>query len=353
MKKFNVKKFIIFIVICALILFLLVGGIFLFLTTSTGKETEKKEFLVEEGESFSTIIDDLKENDLIRSELVFKIMLKIKNPTNLDAGVFYLNRGMNNFEIIDALSKRNLNNPNAITVTIPEGKHITDIASILADNTNNTKDDYLNVWNSSEYIDKVIGKYWFITEEIKKEGIRYPLEGYFFSSTYEFQNKDVTPEEVGYVLLDQMEKILNEYKNDINESKYNVHELLTMASIVEYEAILDEDRAIISGIFYKRIDEGMKLQSCATVGYAINEWKLSYNSSDLNVDSPYNTYYYGGLPIGPASSPSEESIKASIYPEESEYYYFLADVCSENPKTYFSKTLSEHEQKSRKYLTCY
>ena len=93
-------------------------------------------------------------------------------------------------------------------------------------------------------------------------------------------------------MLNQMELVLENYKDDIKSSKYSIHELLTMASIIEHEAILDEDRPIIAGVFYNRLNDGMKLQSCATVGYAIGEWKLSYDETDLLVDSVYNTYYY-------------------------------------------------------------
>lgn len=319
----------------------------------TGKANEEIEFEVESGESFNTIIEDLKEEDLIKSEFFFKIFLKIKNPSNLDAGIYKLNKGMNAGDLVNTLSKRNTFNKDAINITIPEGKHISDIAEILGESTNTTKEMYLDAWKNSEFLDTLINKYWFITDEIKNDKIRYPLEGYFFPSTYELLNKDVTPEYVAYKLLDQMEVVLNKYKEKIEESNYTVHELLTLASMVEYEAVLDEDRALISGVFYNRLNNDMKLESCATVGYAIDEWKLSYTNADLKVDSPYNTYVYGGLPVGPANMPSEKSIIAAINPEGSEYYYFLGDVCSEDGKTYYSKTLSEHEEKVSQYLTCY
>ena len=106
----------------------------------------------------------------------------------------------------------------------------------------------------------------------------------------------------------------------ILKSKYTFHQILTMASIVEYEAILDEERPKIAGVFYNRLENpgyetvGL-LQSCATLGYAIDQWKLIYSYADFQVDSPYNTYRYKGLPIGPGGMPGEPSIKAAIYPE--------------------------------------
>ena len=351
-RKFNVFKFIIFLICVILFFGLILAMTFIFMLRPTGNKNETVKLNVETGSTYYSLIDELKEEDLIKSELVFKIYLKFRSPKNLDAGVYNLNKGMSVSELIDALEERNTNNPDAVVVTIPEGKRIEEIAEIMSKTINKTKEELLLTWNNSEFIDEVISKYWFITEDVKKEGIRYSLEGYFFPSTYELQNKEVSEKDVAYTLLDQMEKELEEYKEVLENSNYTIHELLTMASIVEYEAILDEDRPIIAGVFYNRLNDGMKLQSCATVGYAIGEWKLSYDETDLLVDSVYNTYYYSGFPIGPANAPSKKSIEAAIYPEDTIYYYFLADVCSENPKTYFSETLSEHNRKASEYLTC-
>lgn len=152
-------------------------------------------------------------------------------------------------------------------------------------------------------------------------------------------------------MLDKMDEVLSKYKEEISNSKFNVHEILTLASIVEHEAILDSDRPMIAGVFINRLDKSMKLQSCATVGYAINEWKLSYNYKDLQTDSPYNTYFYEGLPIGPGNMPGELSIEAVLRPTKHDYYYFLANVNDkDSKKTYYSKTYSEHRQKCVKYL---
>ena len=196
----------------------------------------------------------------------------------------------------------------------------------------------------------MIDKYWFLTDVIKKEGIRYSLEGYFFPDTYSIL-KESKIEDITYKMLDKMDEVLSKYKEEISNSKFNVHEILTLASIVEHEAILDSDRPMIAGVFINRLDKSMKLQSCATVGYAINEWKLSYNYKDLQTDSPYNTYFYAGLPIGPGNMPGELSIKAVLRPTKHDYYYFLANVNDkDSKKTYYSKTYLEHSQKCVKYL---
>lgn len=317
------------------------------------KNSELKEIVIESGASSSDIAKILKDNNLIKSELGFLIYIKLTNKDNLKASKYEFSEDMGVKKIVSMLTLGNKYNPDLVKVTIPEGKHISEIASIYSEHTNNSKDYLLDSWNDLDFVKEVINKYWFVTDDVLDEDIRYSLEGYFFPATYEFINKDVKASDIAYEMLDKTDEVLSKYKDKLDASKYNVHEILTLASIVEYEAILDEDRPKIAGVFYNRLDDNKLLQSCATVGYAIDEWKLSYNSDDLDTDSKYNTYYYKGLPIGPGNSPSEKSIEAVLNPESHNYYYFLANVCDpESNETYYSKTLDEHNAKKRKYLTC-
>lgn len=299
--------------------------------------------------TYLSIAHDLKEKGLIRSESFYKIYVKIFKPNNLQKGTYELNQNMGVKKIIDKLEGHDALIDSA-RFTIPEGKHITDVASIISNVTNYSVEQLLEYWQSSEFIDKVITKYWFIDDDIKNPNLRYALEGYFFPATYDIL-KDATIEDISYKMLDKMSEVLNKYKEEITKSSLSIHELLTLSSIVEYEAVLDEDRAMIAGVFYNRLNKNMLLQSCATVGYAIDEWKLSYTNKDLATDSLYNTYKYAGLPIGPGGLPSENSIKAALFYSEHDYLYFLANVYDENDKkTYYSKTYSEHQQKCRTYL---
>jgi len=348
----NFRNMAIFLVIICFVTIIGMYGIYKYKIGPTGKDKTDIEFIVEKGMTFSTIAESLEEKDLIHSETFYKFYLKINDVGKLEQGKYYLNKSMGVEGIIKELSKGSAYNPDVVKVTIPEGKHLEEVAEYVSDVTNNSKEDILNIWNSEDFIDEVINKYWFITDEVKDSRIRYALEGYLFPSTYELLNKDVDAKYVAYKMLDQMNNVLSEYKTDIENSGYSVHEILTMASIVEHEAILDEDRPVIAGVFYNRIDQGIKLGSCATVGYAIGEWKLTYSNSDLKTDSPYNTYYYAGLPIGPGNMPSKKSIEAAINPTDTDYLFFIADVCSQNPKTYFSKTNAEHEALIDKYLGC-
>ena len=346
MKKYcNIYKF---VIIFLVVLIILTCGSYKIGTSSVSKDSFEVKITIPKESTYLSISNLLKENNLIRSESFYKIYNKIFKPNNLKAGIYTLNRNMNVKEIVDTL-EGNVKSEE-ITITIPEGKHIEEVAEIISSKINMSKEDILLYWQNEEVLNSLIDKYWFLTDVIKKEGIRYSLEGYFFPDTYSIL-KESKIEDITYKMLDKMDEVLSKYKEEISNSKFNVHEILTLASIVEHEAILDSDRPMIAGVFINRLDKSMKLQSCATVGYAINEWKLSYNYKDLQTDSPYNTYFYEGLPIGPGNMPGELSIEAVLRPTKHDYYYFLANVNDkDSKKTYYSKTYSEHRQKCVKYL---
>lgn len=331
------------------IFLILIISIFTYLNkigpVSNNKTT--KIITIEKGMSYLSITNLLKKENLIKSKFFYKMYIKLNNPKPLKYGVYKLNETMGIKDIIKALT----NDSEKLLITVPEGKHLEKVATIVSEKTLHKKEDILSAWNDLDFIDEIIEKYEFIDKSIKKEGIRYPLEGYLFPSTYELANLNEAPELIAFKMLDQMNVIYNKYKEEINKSFLSFHEILTLASIIEYEAILDEERPIIAGVFYNRLNDNMKLKSCATIGYAINEWKLTYNKNDMNVDSPYNTYKYLGLPIGPGNMPGEKSIEAVLYPKKTDYYYFLAIVFDNNSKeSYFSKTYKEHQQKCVKYL---
>ncbi len=356
MKKFS-SLAVFLVIISALIIF--VGCISYNIGIGpVSKNDTLKEIEITKGNSYLTISKLLKDNKLIKSESFYKIYIKIFKPEKLEVCTYKLSENMGVKKIIQELEKGCKTNPDVVRVTIPEGRHIEEIAEIMASKTNNTKEQLLKAWNDKKFIDELIQKYEFITDEVKNSKIRYALEGYLFPSTYELLNKNVSPEYIANLMLDQMDKIYQKYKDDIKKSKYTFHEILTMASIVEYEAILDEERPIIAGVFYNRLENPNyetvgKLQSCATLGYAINKWKLIYLDSDKAVDNPYNTYYYQGLPPGPGGMPGEKSIEAAIKPAKTDYYYFMANVCDpNNKKSEFSKTYAEHARKAKVLENC-
>lgn len=344
------KKIVISLTSAIIIIFLILL-LYIYSISAVTKNSSKVTLEIAENSTYYSIASLLKENNLIRSELSYKIYIKLNKPNNLQAGKYELDSNMNLDEIIKTLENNEIVIEHGPTFLISEGKHITDVAYMISTVSNLNENDLLEYWSNDTVLDELINKYWFITDEVKNSKLRYNLEGYFFPATYEIASKDVSSSYVTYMMLDKTNEILSKYKTEIENSNFSVHEILTLASIVENEAILSSDRPKIARVFLNRLNNDMPLQSCATIGYAINEWKLTYTFSDLSVDSPYNTYKYLGLPVGPGNMPGEDSIKAVLYPDDNDYLYFLANVYdSSDNKTYYSRTYFEHQQKCLEYL---
>ena len=169
----------------------------------------------------------------------------------------------------------------------------------------------------------------------------YPLEGYLYPETYIITDTNATAEEVTEMILDHTDSMLSQRRESIEASGWTVHQFLSLASVVESESLFDEDRPKIAGVFINRLDAGMPLQSDITVLYALQEKKVDVTYADLEVDSPYNTYKYTGLPIGPVSAVSSRGMDDTLNYEGSDYLYFFA---KEDGTVIYSKTYEEHEQ---------
>ena len=339
------KKKLLLIILSTILI--LIVGIILFYNIGLGavsSDSSEVEFVIEEGSTYYSVINKLKNENLIKNELCFKIYIKLNSKNRLEAGTYLIRKNMSVKEIVEVLDEGNTYNPDVINITFKEGKNMRWIASTIASNTNNTEEDVYNLLNDKTYLNELINNYWFIDEAILNKDIYYALEGYLFPNTYEYMNKDVTVKEIFKSMLDEMDLKLNAYKEDIQNNKYSVHELLTLASIVELEGKANSDRAGIAGVFYNRLNSGWTLGSDVTTYYAA---KVDMSERDLYVNEINDRNYYntrsdflaGKLPIGPISNPSIDSIKAVLYPTNSEYYYFVAD---KNGKTYFTYTYLEH-----------
>lgn len=313
------------------------------------KNNELKDFVVESGDTYISIAPRLKEQNLIKSEFFYKLYVKITSPKPIQACNYKLSESYSLDLLMDTLQQNCLYNPDNVRITIPENFTLEKLADLIASKTNNTKKDLFKVWDDKDFVRKLIDKYWFLTDVVLDKRIIHPLEGYFFPSTYDFKNADVTPEEIAYRLLDQMDIVLTRNKELIDKSNFTIHEVVTFANIVEYEGITKEERHMVAGVFQNRMDIGMPLQSCATLAYALGYSKIRYNHAETQVDSPYNSYKVSHLPVGPGGLFSEESLVAALTPTDHDYFYFLSAVYDDN-KTYFSETLKEHEQKADKYL---
>lgn len=304
------------------------------------------EFEIVDGNNYYNIADKLYDEGLIKSKFWYKIYLKINKPSSINIGVYQLKKNMSVNKIVNVLSKNGYDK-NRVKITLKEGINFNDIIDVIITNTNNSEEDIINLLNNEEYINKLINDYWFITDEIKNDKLYYKLEGYLYPNTYYFNNKDVKIEEIFETLLKETEKKLEGYKDSILESEYSIHQLITLASIVELEGVNENDRGNIAGVFYNRLNNNMNLGSDVTAYYGarvrLSERDLYKN--ELNDDNGYNTRVssmIGKLPIGPICNPSIESLKAILFPTQNDYYYFVAD---KNKKTYFTKTGEEHNAK--------
>ena len=343
----NLKKTILLIAT----FFIIIGLIALtydFLLSPTKNLVGEPLFEVNTGSSISQIARNLEEQKYIRSALVFKLYLKSSHINGFKAGTYELQTSMNAKAIADKLSKGESIRKD-IKVTFPEGTTLIEMAEILSRHTNYTKEEIILSWNHPSFIDQVIAEFGFITEEIKEVGITYPLNGYLFPDTYYIAN-NASPQDIALKMIRRMEQVLSPYMEEIKTHPLSLHQLLTLASIVEYEAIENEDRPKVAGVFHNRLNNNMKLESCATLEMALGVHKEIYTSNDIEVISPYNTYHITGLPIAPGNNPGQESIKSCIFPEKHEFYYFLSDIYGDN-KMYYSKTLKEHNALKAKYLS--
>ena len=332
---------IVFLVLLALVFS--VGFYYSYQISPVDRDGQKVIVEIKEG-SISSIGDTLYENGLIRSNFIFKIYVKLNKVNSLKASTYELNKNMKLEEIIEVLEKGNSYNPDEIRITFKEGLNVRKIAKIIEENTNNTYDDVIKLMDDVSYIDMLIDKYWFLTDEIKNEKIYYPLEGYLFPETYAFLNKEVDVKTIIETMLDEMGENLTVYKDKIEKSKYSVHKLLTLASIVELEGASADDRASVAGVFYNRLNDGWSLGSDVTTYYylKIDDFKQSLNGNKnlLTCDNAYNTRCtsFIGLPVGPISNPGLESLEGTINYREHNYYYFVADC---KGKTYLSKNGTE------------
>ncbi|MDD3919030.1 MAG: endolytic transglycosylase MltG [Candidatus Pacebacteria bacterium] len=302
---------------------------FAFIFYFSNRELPYKEdlFTIEEGETLKTISQSLKEEGFIKSSNLFYISLYLSNnPKAIKAGVYQLNSEMGNQKIINQIIKGETATEK---ITIVEGWTISEIASYLENKGLFEKEAFISLANSNEFTNEF--------EFLKYKPKNINLEGYLFPDTYYVEKND-TPEIIIRKMLSNFE---NKVWNGIN-NKENFYNILILASILEKEVTTFYDKQLVTDILLKRLEIGMALQLDATVIYANN-----LEVFDLEIDSPYNTYKYPGLPIGPISNPGTESIEAALNPIKNNYWYYLS---TKDGTTIFSKTFEEHKMNKNIYL---
>lgn len=360
----------VFLIIIALVLLLGIVGWRIYQESIQPIGTGKNEKLIQvvQGETSEGVFTKLEKENLIASASISKIYMRLFGSDTIYAGQYRLNDGMSLNEIIKYISNAENGQIETNTLTVGGGDWAKTIAGkIEAIYPDYKAEDTINLWNSKEYIEELSVDYSFIKpEELASKDIKVKLEGYLYPETY-FINKDATLDEITRTMLDQFKKVVyNPFKEEFenNANGYTINEIVTMASIVQFEAGAVKDMKMIARVFENRQQAKMKLESSATVCYGLYDKFDSIMSCESNptLDSPYNTYLHEGLPPGPIMNPSKEAVQAVLEPAEEfenhgqskpdkdagSYYFFAADIYhkSEYPgAVYYTKTLEEHEAK--------
>lgn len=317
------KKLTIIIVIFIIILALL--GVSFFALTKVSNDNASITFNVKSGENKIEIVNNLKSAGLIRSKYVTYVYVFLNPKLNLQAGTYSLSKSMSTKEII---AKINDGKPSVVHITFIEGKRLVEYLKQIEENFNIKYEDMINLLKDDSFLNSLIKDYDFIDESIKNKDIYYSLEGYLYPDTYEFYQTS-SFESIIRTMLNNMENKISSLNEEINASKYSFHEILTMASIIEKEAINNDDRKKVSQVIYTRLDKNMALGMDVTAYYGANlSLKEEITNKELNESNPYNTRNtsFKGLPVGPICSPSINSIKAALEPANTNYVYFYADI---------------------------
>lgn len=346
MKKYYKLWLIIFLIA----LFLVVSLIMIYFSFISPVSNNKslKEIVIPAKTTSKDIGEILSKNKIIKNEKFFVVYLKINKINDLKAGTYQLSESMGLKEIIQILQKGNSYNDQTIKITFKEGINFREFAKVVAVNTNNSYDEVIRFSSleNKEYLNSLIEDYWFITDDILNKDIYYPLEGYLYPDTYFFRSKDVTVAEILKKLLDQMNTNLEPYKENINNSGFSVHEILTLASMAEKEVSIPDDRSKVVSVFINRLNKNISLGSDITARYGIKlDDTRALKKSEYNDINPYNTRLTSklGLPVGPISMVSISSIEASVKPESTNYLYFISNI--QTKQTFFFENSRDFENK--------
>ena len=307
-------------------------------------EVYKTNLMITEDTTLDDIATTLYNEGCITNKDYFILEAKLDDTTSgFIPGEYSISSNMSSTKILQLLTTDILNENETVKFTIPEGYTIEQIGDVLESKGIVSKDDFIDAAQNRDYT----REYSFLKELPAHSNYKYILEGYLFPDTY-IVHKDISSEEIIVMMLNRFEEILSRYNSYVNASHYSIHELLTIASIIEQEAKLDEERPLISGVIYNRLDANINLQMCSTIQYSLNKRKSKLTLDDLAINSPYNTYLYSNLPIGPICNPGEACLKAAIMPSEHDYLYFVLQDANEGSH-YFSHTMEEHIHAKSKY----
>ncbi|MBD2844542.1 endolytic transglycosylase MltG [Paenibacillus sp. IB182496] len=281
-------------------------------------------FEIASGTSPYRVADHLEREGIIRNAFLFKYYVRLtEEGARFQAGTYELAPGMGRDAIIAKLNSGDTIAPNTVRFTIPEGFTVTQIADKLAAEGVVDRAKFVELANNPTLLAHSESALKIPKDEAN---LQFLLEGYLFPETYEIE-VDSTVQDVIVRMLHELDRKLEQlpegWGDTLAERGLSFHEMMTIASLIEREVVVDEERALVSGVIRNRLDDNMPLQIDASVQYALETPKERLLEADLEVDSPYNTYQVQGLPPGPIASPSYASIEAAIYPEATDYLFYV------------------------------
>ncbi|USB35004.1 endolytic transglycosylase MltG [Paenibacillus sp. YPG26] len=326
-----------------LALFVILGGVAVYIynqmqpvdPSSTSVKVE-----IKSGAGTARIADILKQEGLIKNSLMFKVYLKLKSEgAKFQAGVYELSPGITYDQIIEKLNRGDVVKADMVQFTIPEGYTVKQMADKLSQEGIVNKDRFLKL--AKDPADITVP----LLHEFPANGKQiYRLEGLLFPETYELK-KGSSEADIMARMLEELQAKLDsipDWKVKLEKRKLTLTELMTVASLIEREVVVDTERRRVASVIYNRLEQEMKLEIDATVQYLLGKPKERLLNSDLRKkNSPYNTYLYKGLPPGPIATPSVKSIEAALEPETTNYFFYVTKKDG-SQEHLFAKTYAEH-----------
>lgn len=321
------KRLIIFSFFLIFILFIL-SGLYIFsrffLPLQEDSRSEPVYLKIKTGSTVTIIAESLATHGIISSSDDFIFMTKLfGNVKKLKAGGYHLHKGQSAYKAMKIIVNGKVS---TITVVIPEGLSSYEIASIFSKKLELDSTSIIDLINDPTFISSF---------DLSERS----LEGYLYPNTYSFFWGISEQEAIQTLVKEFQKQFVDSLKQIVLDQGWTVHNIVTLASIIEGEAMIDNERPIISAVYHNRLKRGIPLQADPTIQYIIPDGPRRLLKRDLKIDSPYNTYLYAGLPPGPVNNPGIRSIIAAIYPSDAEYIYFVAKGDGSH---IFSNTLKEH-----------
>ena len=329
------KKKLLTIIACIFVLAVVLLGI-AFNANDNKNLTTGEHFIitVAPGMTNADIATMLQNKKMINSPGFFRLQSKFaRMERSLQAGEYEIMSGMSNWEIIGLFSKGQVRHK---TLTIPEGYTIEQIAKKIEESGLGSAEEFKKA--AKDY-----APYSYM--ETDNSNVIFKAEGFAYPSTY-YLSPGSTEKEILSVMVKEFDEQLTEdIRQKAKEKNMSIRDLVSLASLVEKEAVFPEERPIIAGVFLKRLQIKMPLQSDTTIQYILGVQKKEISIADTKIDSPYNTYLYAELPPGPIASPSISTINAVLEPKQTNYLYFVADLEGHH---HFTETYQEHLQEIEK-----